>query len=145
MVLLPLSFPNTKAFFMNKLIPIILSFKLLLRNIVVCKCCFLLVLTVYSTAHAQTVTLKDVLLGLTSTGGNAGGGTFFSLRPNTITPLGSPSFGVPYNFGQADGAHPTGNVIKGTDGYFYGMTFQGGNNNLGTIFKMSNTGTMTFI
>src|SRR5438876_7871698 len=40
-----------------------------------------------------------------------------------------------------DGAEPSaGGLIQGSDGNFYGTTYQGGENNLGTVFKMDSSG-----
>ncbi len=44
-----------------------------------------------------------------------------------------------------DGANPTGGLTLGTDGNFYGTTMQGGNESMGTIFKITPTGTLTIL
>lgn len=45
---------------------------------------------------------------------------------------------VLHSFGAAgDGAQPTGDLIQGDDGNFYGTTVVGGDNDLGTIFKIT--------
>ena len=40
-----------------------------------------------------------------------------------------------------DGTRPIGVLVQGNDGNLYGTTFQGGANNLGTVFKISTSGT----
>jgi uncharacterized repeat protein (TIGR03803 family) len=69
-----------------------------------------------------------------------GGGTAFKLTTSgTLTTL--------YSFCSqancADGYDPTGGVIQGTDGNFYGTTENGGANNDGTVFKLTPSGTLT--
>lgn len=46
-----------------------------------------------------------------------------------------------YNFDCPTGCSPLGTLIRGTDGYLYGTALNGGNNNLGTIFKVNSDGT----
>jgi uncharacterized repeat protein (TIGR03803 family) len=45
----------------------------------------------------------------------------------------------------ADGAYPESALVQGTDGNFYGTTEYGGANSLGTIFKISSSGTFTLL
>src|SRR5437763_6899629 len=47
------------------------------------------------------------------------------------------------SFSGSDGASPTAGLIQGSDGNFYGTTYQGGANNLGTVFKMDSSGAVT--
>jgi len=42
-----------------------------------------------------------------------------------------------------DGRSPEGGVIQASDGNIYGMTYAGGTNNLGTIFRLTPDGTLT--
>jgi uncharacterized repeat protein (TIGR03803 family) len=42
-----------------------------------------------------------------------------------------------------DGRYPLAGVVQGTDGNFYGTTALGGNNNGGTVFKVTAAGTLT--
>jgi uncharacterized repeat protein (TIGR03803 family) len=86
------------------------------------------------------------LYGTTYWGGNSNNGTFFEITPSgTHTTL--------YSFCSqsecTDGAHPNSGVIQATDGYFYGITSDGGNesrfNSHGTVFKISSTGTLTTV
>ena len=46
---------------------------------------------------------------------------------------------------QYDGSRPIGILVEGTDGNFYGTTYQGGEYNEGTVFKVSPTGTYTLL
>jgi len=78
--------------------------------------------------------------GVTGAGGLAnGGGTFFTMTPSgALTTL--------YSFCSladcADGAYPLA-LMLATDGNFYGMTGSGGTDNLGTIFQMTPSGSLT--
>jgi len=45
--------------------------------------------------------------------------------------------------GVNDGANPYAGLVQGNDGYFYGTTWDGGTNNLGTVFKISASGALT--
>ncbi len=86
--------------------------------------------------------------GTTEGGGpKAPYGTVFKITPDgTLTTL--------YNFcsqsGCADGEYPYAGLIQGTDGNFYGTTFEGGANGTqcdgdacGTVFKITPEGTLT--
>ncbi|HEY6619635.1 MAG TPA: choice-of-anchor tandem repeat GloVer-containing protein [Steroidobacteraceae bacterium] len=76
--------------------------------------------------------------GTTYQGGTGGYGTVFRLSPSgTETVL--------YSFagGTSDGASPEAGVIEGSDGNFYGSTLQGGASGLGTVFKLTPSGTET--
>jgi uncharacterized repeat protein (TIGR03803 family) len=78
--------------------------------------------------------------GTTFQGGANASGTVFEITPRgTLT--------TRYNFcpqsGCADGRFLYAPVIQGTDGNFYGTTFQGGtNNDSGTVFQMTPSGTL---
>ena len=70
------------------------------------------------------------LYGMTSLGGSGGKGTIFQYD------VGTSAYNVLHHFagGAADGATPNGSLI--VDGStLYGMTFEGGASNLGTVFK----------
>jgi uncharacterized repeat protein (TIGR03803 family) len=73
-------------------------------------------------------------------GGTKGGGTIFK-----ITPQGT--LNVLYNFagGSTDGWDPRGCIIQASDGNFYGTTYAGGTNNLGTVYKMTPAGVVKVI
>ena len=62
-----------------------------------------------------------------------------------ITPGGAIT--VLHNFAgyPKDGASPQGVLVQGTDGNFYGTTYQGGANNYGTIFKITPAGVLTLL
>ena len=79
--------------------------------------------------------------GTTSLGGaNGNYGTVFKITPGgTLTTI--------YSFCSqsncADGEEPEGELIQGSDGNFYGTTYGGGTNYLGTVFKITLGGTLT--
>ena len=85
--------------------------------------------------------------GTTNAGGASGNncnghtcGTIFKLTPGgTLTVL--YSFCLQANC--PDGNSPYSGLVEGTDGNFYGTTPEGGANSLGTIFKITPTGTLT--
>jgi uncharacterized repeat protein (TIGR03803 family) len=52
---------------------------------------------------------------------------------------GQASYAVLHGFALPPG-NPTGALIQGTDGAFYGTTVQGGTSNKGTVFKMDASG-----
>jgi uncharacterized repeat protein (TIGR03803 family) len=77
--------------------------------------------------------------GTDGTGAFGGGGTFFTITPSgKLTTL--------YSFcnltGCADGNYPMA-LMLATDGNFYGMTAAGGANDLGSIFRMTPSGSLT--
>ncbi len=45
-----------------------------------------------------------------------------------------------HDFALSDGRDPTGPLVQGTDGFFYGTTFRGGPNNTGVVYKVDATG-----
>jgi uncharacterized repeat protein (TIGR03803 family) len=75
------------------------------------------------------------LYGLCQAGGTAGQGTIYEISTD------GSSYVVLHNFGdgsiQNDGQGPVGRLLLGVDNDFYGVTFQGGTANRGTIFKVS--------
>src|ERR1022692_1023185 len=77
------------------------------------------------------------LYGTTTYGGTSGNGTIFKVTPTgTLTTI--------YNFANTpDGANPDAGLVLGTDGKFYGTTYQGGTSGLGTVFKITSLGTFT--
>nr|WP_317046582.1 choice-of-anchor tandem repeat GloVer-containing protein [Adhaeribacter arboris] len=77
--------------------------------------------------------------GMTYQGGTNGYGTIFRMTPSgTFTVLRNLSY-------TSDGANPQGDLTQGTDGNFYGLTYTGGTNSYGTIFKMTPGGTYTVL
>lgn len=60
---------------------------------------------------------------------------------------GSASATVLHSFGPAalDGANPFARLVRGADGNLYGTTFSGGAHNVGTVFRITPTGTLVTI
>jgi uncharacterized repeat protein (TIGR03803 family) len=83
----------------------------------------------------------DNFYGTTAGGGANGGGTFFKMTPGgTLTTLHS----FCSQSGCTDGENPFGEPVEGTDGNFYGTTYNGGANGQGgTAFKITPGGTLT--
>ncbi len=77
--------------------------------------------------------------GMTSRGGTNNAGTIFMM-----TPSGKVTMLWQFNYNN-DGAYPDGELIKGPDGYLYGLTSAGGLNSYGTIFKISTSGNFSVI
>jgi len=79
----------------------------------------------------QLIEDGGTLYGCTSQGGTNNKGIIFSyfISGNTFTKL--------HDFDVATGSSPFGGVIRATDGKLYGMTLNGGANNLGTIYSYS--------
>jgi uncharacterized repeat protein (TIGR03803 family) len=87
------------------------------------------------------------LYGTTSHGGSNGGGTIFKITPaGTLTTL--------YAFCSlsscTDGLSPKAGLVQGTDGNFYGTTYEGGagtdcasEGGCGTVFKITPAGALT--
>lgn len=82
------------------------------------------------------------LYGVTRNGGPNGTGVVFKISPDgtgfqvlhafsAITSAENSSF-----LENADGASPLDGVIEGADGYFYGVTYEGGANGRGTIYRL---------
>jgi uncharacterized repeat protein (TIGR03803 family) len=67
----------------------------------------------------------------------SGCGTVFQITPSgVLTTL--------HSFDVTDGNDPTAQLTQGTDGNFYGTTFEGGaNGDYGTVFKITSGGTLT--
>lgn len=75
------------------------------------------------------------LYGTAAEGGSGNLGTIFRMTiDGSVTMM--HSFG-----GAADGARPLAPLIRATDGNFYGTTFEGGPADLGTVFRLTPTGT----
>jgi uncharacterized repeat protein (TIGR03803 family) len=68
-----------------------------------------------------------------------GNGTVFK-----ITPTGEETVLYSFAGGSADGANPQV-LIQGSDGNFYGVTSNGGANNVGTVFKLTPEGVETIL
>jgi uncharacterized repeat protein (TIGR03803 family) len=77
--------------------------------------------------------------GTTKSGGAYGYGTVFK-----ITPAGVET--VLYSFfGGLDGIGPSGGLIQGSDGNFYGTTYEGGQCQVGVVFRVTPTGVETVL
>jgi uncharacterized repeat protein (TIGR03803 family) len=78
--------------------------------------------------------------GMTTLGGNTGNGTVIK-----VTPAGVETVIHSFSGGITDGSQPYGSLVKANDGNFYGMTYQGGANNKGTVFQVTPAGAVTVI
>jgi len=81
------------------------------------------------------------LYGVTRNGGTSGNGAFFRLTTNGLA---TAVYSFPATatnrsgiFTNANGANPTGGLVRGSDGGFYGITWQGGPAGQGTVFKLT--------
>jgi uncharacterized repeat protein (TIGR03803 family) len=86
--------------------------------------------------------LNGTLYGTTAGGGAHGGGTVFDIKTTGGTP------NILYSFCSlsecADGDSPQASLIQGTDGDFYGSTYDGGTfSYYGNVFKITSTGAFT--
>ena len=95
-------------------------------------------LTILLSLFATVSMAQDKLVGLTTNGGPEGAGTAFSIKTN------GSSFSIINGFANW-GANPTNDLVRGTDGNLYGVIFEGGTYNNGTIYKISPTGTITIL
>lgn len=80
------------------------------------------------------------IYGTTSGGGTSSDGTVFKVTPGgTLTTL--------HNFAghPGDGADPEAGLVQAIDGNFYGTSVAGGANDVGTVFKITPTGTLTIL
>jgi len=80
------------------------------------------------------------LYGTTYNGGKHLFGTVFNM---TVT--GSQKLIYSFTNSATDAAYPTGGLTLGNDGNFYGTTQQGGTKSMGTLFKITPTGTLTIL
>ncbi len=78
------------------------------------------------------------LYGVANNGGTNGDGTIFKITTDGVFSLlhtfGSVTNGLGYS---VDGSLPYGILTLGSDGNFYGVTYQGGVSNIGTVFQFS--------
>jgi uncharacterized repeat protein (TIGR03803 family) len=72
----------------------------------------------------------------TSCPGPEGCGTVFSITPGAKETL-------LYSFDDTDGQFPYGGLVQGTNGTFYGTTYEGGANGEGTVFSITAKGALT--
>jgi len=83
--------------------------------------------------------VDDYLYGVTTSGGATSYGTIFKIST-------SGDFSVIKSFNYAaDGAHPYGHLTLAKDGNYYGTTYNGGANSVGTIYKLTPGGTFSVI
>jgi uncharacterized repeat protein (TIGR03803 family) len=77
------------------------------------------------------------LYGTTETSGSGGAGTVFQITTSgTLTTL--------YSFtGGNDGGHPYGALVQGTGGLLYGTTETDGSSSYGTVFQITETGSLS--
>ena len=78
--------------------------------------------------------------GTTMHGGAYSHGTIFK-----ITPSGDETLLYSFKGGESDGAEPMGSLFKATDGNLYGVTYNGGEDDKGTIFKITPSGDETLL
>jgi uncharacterized repeat protein (TIGR03803 family) len=89
------------------------------------------------------------LYGTTFAGGSHiiqygdGFGTLFRITTNgTLTTLYSFGSILDTNGDALDGASPEGGLVQGGDGYLYGTTSSGGENDFGTVFQVNTNGSL---
>jgi uncharacterized repeat protein (TIGR03803 family) len=88
---------------------------------------------------ASVIAMNDVLYGTTSSGGASDNGTVFkSSRSGVESVLHS------FKGGRSDGADPEAGLVA-VNGTFYGTTFAGGANTLGTVYQITASGTESLI
>jgi len=79
-----------------------------------------------------------VLYGTAYAGTVSGGGTVFRLNTN-----GTAFMTIhPFSSGIADGGTPQSSLVFGHDGQLYGVTFYGGTNSTGVVFRMNTNGSV---
>ncbi len=76
--------------------------------------------------------------------GNGGSGSVFEISPSgTFEVLHLFSQLSSSGYGNGDGAYPDGDLLLASDGNFYGVTYGGGPNTAGTIYRLTPSGTLT--
>jgi uncharacterized repeat protein (TIGR03803 family) len=86
-------------------------------------------------ASTSPTRLGEALFGLTRWGGN-GSGTIYAYD------LAQASYRLLYRFAAdgRDGRHPLGTLTPASDGFLYGLTWYGGRNDMGTLFRLKPDG-----
>lgn len=74
------------------------------------------------------------LYGMIYGGGVPANGVVFSINPDGT------EYAIIHNFSFTDGQRPFGNVMEASNGYLYGMTYDGGANNTGVLFRIQKDG-----
>jgi uncharacterized repeat protein (TIGR03803 family) len=88
-----------------------------------------------SGSAGRMLLLQGRLYGAATTGGLYGAGVIFELTP---TPVGEWDFRTLYSFhGQPDGSFPYGALYRAASGKFYGSTYYGGRNGIGSVYELS--------
>jgi len=82
------------------------------------------------------------LYGSLPNGGTNNAGALFKVATNASQDTSLTAF---YTFNTWDGAKPYGSLVSGQDGNLYGVAYQGGTNNLGTIFEITTNGAFTLL
>src|ERR1019366_873803 len=77
--------------------------------------------------------------GVTSNGGDNNLGTVFQISADGST------FNTLYYFASSVGKHPSGALLQGRDGNFYGVSPLGGSNGYGTVFGITPSGAASVI
>jgi uncharacterized repeat protein (TIGR03803 family) len=75
--------------------------------------------------------------GLTSGGGANSYGTIFKITPAGVFTV------IRHLSTASDGSFPRGHLVLAKDGNFYGLTYHGGANGVGTIFQITPSGGFT--
>jgi uncharacterized repeat protein (TIGR03803 family) len=88
--------------------------------------------------YGTLVQLNGKFYGTASAGGAYGCGSVFAFTP-PATSEGEGTMTIMHSFRVTDGNYPIAGLTKGTDGFLYGTTIQGGPQNRGTMFKISPT------
>jgi uncharacterized repeat protein (TIGR03803 family) len=78
--------------------------------------------------------------GTTALGGANNAGTVFQMTPTAVL---TTLVNFTGNGSNDAGSQPSAGLVQGSDGNFYGTTFYGGTNGLGTVFKMTSAGVLT--
>ena len=82
------------------------------------------------------------LYGALPYGGTNNVGVLFKVATNASPNVPLTPF---YNFSNWDGALPYASLVSGSDGNLYGVAYQGGTNNQGTIFEITTNGAFTLL
>jgi uncharacterized repeat protein (TIGR03803 family) len=83
-----------------------------------------------------TLDASGVIYGTTIYGGAFNAGTIFSITPAPDQRAGHRKFQTIYNFDGINGLQPSGNIAIDNAGNIYGATYQGGENDWGSIFQL---------
>ena len=86
-----------------------------------------------SIPRAELIVLNDIMYGTTEQGGASGNGTVFKIKPDGT------GYSVLHSFNGADGAQPSRGVVHDRNGNLFGITTNGGANNMGVIYKVHST------